>query len=428
MAATGGRGTSAGFGSASVFEYFLTQCGAVWMYLGRILWPRTLILDHGDGLATLATAWPWLLATLAALALIAVGFWRRPRLFFPAVAPVLLLAPSSSIVPIATQTIAEHRAYLASAAVIGLLLTGIVAVISWTADSRAREATRLRRIVTGAVVTLLIVACLARTVIRNRDFASAAALWTQNIRDCPRNPRGLKNLIAYYRHNQRYDIAAAVCREAIEIPELAPQAACSLGDTLVRLGHWQRASAAYAEACRMTGRVGVAQFTAHAGLASCQVRLGSPADALATLEAMKDPRWKTVLMMPGERHEAFGRGLVCRAAALRQLGPPTAADAAIAKAMAYAREHADAAYGIARACDDMGEFAAAAVIWEPLAEKDPSLLANLAASRIESGQFEGAIDAFRRAVAAYPDDPRMRENLARAEVIAAQRVPAAPKW
>ena len=96
MVATGGRGTSAGFGSAPVFEYFLTQCGAVWLYLGTILWPRTLILDHGDGLATLATAWPWLVLTALALAVIAIGFWHRPRLFFPAVAAVLLLAPSST--------------------------------------------------------------------------------------------------------------------------------------------------------------------------------------------------------------------------------------------------------------------------------------------------------------------------------------------
>ena len=91
MAATGGRGTSAGFSSAPVVGYALTQCGAVWMYLGKIFWPHTLVLDHGDGLATLATAWPWLVLTLMALAAIAVGFWRRPRVFFPAVAAVLLL-------------------------------------------------------------------------------------------------------------------------------------------------------------------------------------------------------------------------------------------------------------------------------------------------------------------------------------------------
>jgi hypothetical protein len=42
-------------------------------------------------------------------------------------------------------------------------------------------------------------------------------------------------------------------------------------------------------------------------------------------------------------------------------------------------------------------------------------------SRIEAGQIEGAIDAFRRAVGAFPDGPRMRQNLARAAALAAER-------
>ena len=68
-----------------------------------------------------------------------------------------------------------------------------------------------------------------------------------------------------------------------------------------------------------------------------------------------------------------------------------------------------------------GMNAAAAAVWEPLAAADASLLANLAVSRIEAGQIEGAIDAFRRAVGAFPDDTRMRQNLARAEALAAER-------
>ena len=421
MAATGGRGTSAGFSSAPVVGYALTQCGAVWMYLGKIFWPHTLVLDHGDGLATLATAWPWLVLTLMALAAIAVGFWRRPRVFFPAVAAVLLLAPSSSVMPVKTQTVAEHRVYLASAAVIGLVLAAAFAAARRTASSPRPGALRGLPLVAGMAVALVVFASLARTVTRNRDFATATALWTQNLRDCPRNPRGLDNLVTCLRHEQRYDIAATVCREALAIPELAPHAACGLGDTLVRLGDWQAADEAYAAACRLPGRIDAARFAAHAGRAACQVRMGASAAALAVIEAMNDPRWKDVPMPPDRRRGAFGRALVARAAAIRQIGSKADADAAIAKAIDYAATHADAAEAIARGCDDMREFAAAAAIWEPLAAADASLLANLAVSRIEAGQIEGAIDAFRRAVGAFPDDTRMRQNLARAEALAAER-------
>jgi len=81
---------------------------------------------------------------------------------------------------------------------------------------------------------------------------------------------------------------------------------------------------------------------------------------------------------------------------------------------------------MARACDDLQEFATAAVLWAPLADDHPSLLANLAVSLIESGQTRAAIAAFRRAVATYPDDPRMRANLARAEALAARASDGSP--
>lgn len=420
MVATGGRGASAGFGSAPVFEYFLTQCGAVWLYVGKVLWPRTLILDHGDGLATLAAAWPWLMLTLAALAVMAIGFWRWPRPFFPAVAAVLLLAPSSSIVPIATQTIAEHRAYLASAAVIGLLLTGFVAVIRRATDSRKRESTRLAGIVTGAVVALLIVACLTRTVLRNRDFATAATVWTQNVRDCPSNPRGLRNLAELFTLDQRYDIAAEVYRQALPIPELTAYAACGLGDALRRQHKYTEARTAYHQSLETPSPPSAAQFAAIAGLAAAELGLGAPQRALELLSSLNEPPWPGVRIEARDRWKTIGRGYVYQANALRRLDRLAPALEALERAVSYAKAHPAAAEAIARACDDMREFAAAATIWEPLAAADPSLLANLAVSRIEAGQVEGAVEAFRRAVAAYPDDPRMRDNLARAEAIANQ--------
>ncbi len=420
MVATGGRGASAGFGTAPVFEYFLTQCNAVWLYLGRILWPRTLILDHGDGLATLATAWPWLMLTLAALAVIAIGFWYRPRLFFPAVAAVLLLAPSSSIVPIATQTIAEHRAYLMSVAVIGFLLMGVVAVIRRAADAETVKPPRLTRIVAGAVVAILVVACVARTILRNRDFATAATVWTQNVRDCPGNPRALRNLAELFTLDQRYDIATEIYRQALPIPELTAYAACGMGDALRRQQKFAEARDAYQRAIETKSPPSGAQFAAIAGLAAAELGLDAPHRALALVSSLHEPPWPGVAIEGRDRWKTIGRGHVYQASALRRTGRVAAARESLDKAIAFARAHPAAAEAIARACDDMREFAAAATIWEPLAAADPSLLANLAVSRIEAGQIEGAINAFRRAVAAYPNDPRMRENLARGEAIAKQ--------
>jgi len=49
--ALGGRGGSAGLTTASIVVYALTQCRAIWLYLGKLFWPATLVLDHGVWLA-----------------------------------------------------------------------------------------------------------------------------------------------------------------------------------------------------------------------------------------------------------------------------------------------------------------------------------------------------------------------------------------
>ena len=54
------------------------------------------------------------------------------------------------------------------------------------------------------------------------------------------------------------------------------------------------------------------------------------------------------------------------------------------------------------------------------------MLANLAVSRIEAGQIDGAIEAFEQAVAAYPDEPGMRANLERAREIARRQADKTP--
>jgi hypothetical protein len=60
----GGRGGSAGLTTASVAAYALTQCRALWLYLGTLLWPATLVLDHGEGLAAgVGDVWPYVIAT-----------------------------------------------------------------------------------------------------------------------------------------------------------------------------------------------------------------------------------------------------------------------------------------------------------------------------------------------------------------------------
>jgi Tfp pilus assembly protein PilF len=118
----GARGVAAGFGlGVSPWHYLLTQADALALYQRLTFWPHPLILDYGTPLArSLADVWWQSLLIVALLAAtLAAIFTRRLRPFgFLAALFFLLLAPSSSFVPLITQTIAEHRMYLPLAAVL----------------------------------------------------------------------------------------------------------------------------------------------------------------------------------------------------------------------------------------------------------------------------------------------------------------------
>ena len=423
--ATGGRGTSAGFGSAPIVPYFLTQCVAVWLYLGKVFWPATLVLDRGNDLVSFPQAIPWLIATVAAAVSVAALFWRWPKASFPALAAVLLLAPTSSIVPIATQTVAEHRMYLASAGLIGLAVIAAT-VVGEIWCRRIPGAGPLVATAAGACTALVLSACIMRTMLRNQDFATPIVLWTQNMRDLPSNPRGLENLGTYLRYNQQYELAARFYRSALSTASLTTHAASGLGDVLIRLDDWAAATEAYRLGCAAEQPRDAAHFASLAGLASCQVRLGDPVAALATLQRMTDPAWGDTLMTPAKRHQATGRGLACKSLALKALAEGDASEILLTKTIEYARSHPDAAETIARTFEDGRAFTEAAVVWKSLAARDPVLLSNLAVCLIQSGQIDDALVAFRKACLAFPDDPGMLANAARALAIAGRPTEAVP--
>ncbi len=118
----GTRGTAAGLGlGTSWWSYALRQCEAIPAYLGLALWPHPLVLDYGTDVVTnpLAVLAPGLLLLgLVAATLLALARW--PRVGFVAFSFFAILAPSSSVVPLVTQTMAEHRMYLPLAAVVAL--------------------------------------------------------------------------------------------------------------------------------------------------------------------------------------------------------------------------------------------------------------------------------------------------------------------
>ena len=168
-------------------DYLLSQPGVIWHYLRLCFWPTPLCLDYGWPLAHApGRIWPPLLAILALWGTIAWGVFRRPCAAFLGGAFFLVLAPSSSVIPI-KDLMFEHRMYLPLAAVVVLVVT---TGYRCTERIRARLAAGSRRdrgiaLARPALVALAALVFGLLTVARNHDYRSARAL---HAHDCAVRP------------------------------------------------------------------------------------------------------------------------------------------------------------------------------------------------------------------------------------------------
>jgi len=236
---TGARGGTAGFGIAEVtpWTYALTQCGAIIHYLSLVVWPHPLVFDYGTEIVGgLSEVW-WqaamLLALLTATVLLLV---RRPKAGFVAAWFFIVLAPSSSIVPVATQTMAEHRLYLALA---GPVVLAVWALGVWLG----------RRVWMAAVAVAL--AGGVATIARNTDYATAHDLWADTVAKRPASARAHHNLGLAEQARGRLDEAERHLRDAIALAPGTAEPLYNLGLVLTAKQLPTDAAAAYREAIRI---------------------------------------------------------------------------------------------------------------------------------------------------------------------------------
>ena len=123
------RGQSAGFATdVDPWTYLGNQAIMIVRYLRLTFWPwQGLVVWYGWPLhVTLRAVLPYALTITCLGVCAAIQFIRRPRFAFPAAWFFVTLAPTSSIIPIATEVGAERRMYLPLA---GLLVLVVVAAV-----------------------------------------------------------------------------------------------------------------------------------------------------------------------------------------------------------------------------------------------------------------------------------------------------------
>jgi Flp pilus assembly protein TadD len=360
--ATGG---GAGLTTAGItpLAYFLNQGGVILDYLRLALVPYPLCLDYyrrpASGLSAIGpTVLVYGTAAIAVLLLLSSRFNRsreaRPRwllvaLFF------LILAPTSSFMPIADLEV-EHRMYLPLALVLlGLVLTG------------ARAPARLRRPL--AFVALVVAASLGTlTHLRNRDYASAERMWTRVVELRPSNPRAGYALGTIIARRGDHRSALEQFKRALALRPDDPEAIANLGMAYIQLGDLPNARATLESALARH----VASDAIYLGLGSVHLAYGD---------------------FPGARRE-------------------------IEQALAINPNNASAHANLATLLANEGQLALAEEHFERARRLSPELFAahnGLGLVYLATGRFAEAAQALRHAAELDPGNELVQKNLARAE-------------
>ena len=205
---------TAGFGIKEFtwYQYFFTEWRAIFVYLGIFLWPANLTLDWNFPISHTPFEHGAIVWLAVLLALMATAFTLRRR--FPLAcygffAFLILLAPTSSILPI-LDPVAERRLYFA---MLGLLLI--------LAEVLARVRIEQKALVAGglAVVLLAALATHARAAV----YSDEISVWEDTARKSPEFWRPHFSLgFAYFKAN-RYDDAIQEYEKAAALRPTDPE-------------------------------------------------------------------------------------------------------------------------------------------------------------------------------------------------------------
>jgi protein O-mannosyl-transferase len=392
VARTGGRGGSAGFGSGVPWwAYFLTQFKAVVHYLSLSLWPRHLVGDYGRILAGSPSE-----VALCALFLLSLagGAWILLRRNSPAgflgAWFFVILAPSSSVVPVSTEIMAEHRMYLPLASVVALIVLALNCALG-----------RRLFLASVGVVALGYGAATARRI---RAYESSYTFWSDVARKVPGNAGAWNNLGIILA--ERGDQAGAIgdYRRALDVAPAYAYAHYNLGNSLMATGRLDEAVGQYEEALRFRPRDPSIHF--NLGNALARERRGPEAAAQYR---------ETLEIDPGRADAWFNL-----ADAMVGAGDLAQAADAYAHAVQLRPDFADARVNYGNVLAQMGKYPEAVRELGEALRLDPGAADvhnNLGGVLAEAGRLAEARAQFEEALRLKPDYAEARDNLERVRML-----------
>ena len=401
----GTRGGTAGVnvGSETV-SYWLTQFPAIVHYLSLAIRPAPLILDYGMKLApSVGSVFPSIVAVGALLAgtawlltakfrisnfemrnFRAVGF---AGFFFFAI-----LAPTS-LVPVISQIMAEHRMYLALAPVIAVAVCG-----GCTLLERVPLRPAARRCGGWIALAAITIVCGSLTARRNDDYRTGLSLWSKTAAESPLNPRVQYNLGLVLANEGNIPAAIQRYREALRLKPDYFEARNNLGIALADTGHWPEAIAEYEEAVRL----GPGFSQTHYNLGNAFLHVGKLADAIDSFEEARD-------LAPDDPNIYYNLGV-----ALTRAGRPAEAIPVYQEAVRLRPDSPQALNDLGYLLAKSGRLPEAIAQFEQAVRFQPGSVEahdNLGSTLAQTGQVDRAEEEFEAAARLEPNSPEIHNNL-----------------
>ena len=349
----------------SWWDYALTESRVIVRYFCLAVWPHPLVFDYGMGVKR--PGWevlPYVVIVLGLVAGTAQALFGKNRnlraLGFAGAWVFIILAPTSSVVAVAGQPMAEHRMYLPLAAVIAVV---VVLAARW--GGRVRHSSAWRSYGGGVILAVVAVVLGILTFQRNAVYASEASIWSDTVAKQPDNERA---------HN-------------------------GLGLVLAGSGDLAAAIGNYREAIRLNPDYP----DAHQNLAAALETEGRVPEAVRECE-------ETLRLRPMKPESHFNLGV-----ALQLAGRSPEAIAQFDQALRLRPDYADAEnnlglalVSVARVSEAAGHFARAV----HLQPGDAALRLNLGAALYNSGDITGAVREIETAIRLQPGYAEAHYNLA----------------
>ena len=293
------HGADIGFQVAglSPIRYLLTQPEVILHYLRLCFWPYPQCFDYGwQAVSDWRQAVLPGLVILAMLAATVALLLRRPDFGFLGAWWFIILAPTSSIVPIKDFAF-EQRMYLPLAAVIAAVLLAGRRLI------RKRMSAPLAVRLNAALVVIVAMTLGARTIRRNADYASASVMWADVVRQRPSHVRAWNYLGVGLAVEGRQEEAIWAYESALALEPGSEEVHSNLARALVKAGRAAEALPHFQESLRKSP----GDANLHHSYAIALEKTGRIDESLAEYR-------RTLELEPGHPFARYNMGLALKAA------------------------------------------------------------------------------------------------------------------